>query len=373
MIGKLLAKLVGDPNEKQLEKLRPIVDDINAHEDSMRVLTDDDLAAMTYEFKSRINRGESLDDILPEAFAAVREASSRVLAMRHFDVQMIGGVVLHQGKIAEMRTGEGKTLVATLAAYLNALSGAPVHVVTVNDYLAKRDAEWMGPVYQFMGLSVGCLQQNNQSFVFDENYREDGVAQEREDASSKFASVVGTQLRPATKVEAYDCDILYATNNELGFDYLRDHMVGRPEDRSQKQLAYAIVDEVDNILIDEARTPLLISGPGIETDRNYSRFASLATRLKPETDFEVDLKRKNVSLTEIGSEKSEKSSASKPYTANPAKTTNFRTWSKTQYEPNTYTRETENTLSETAKSSSSTSSLDALWKDDAFPTDYIKP
>ena len=306
MIGKLLAKLVGDPNEKQLEKLRPIVDDINAHEDSMRVLTDDDLAAMTYEFKSRINRGESIDDILPEAFAAVREASSRVLAMRHFDVQMIGGVVLHQGKIAEMRTGEGKTLVATLAAYLNALSGAPVHVVTVNDYLAKRDAEWMGPVYQFMGLSVGCLQQNNQSFVFDENYREDGVAQEREDASSKFASVVGTQLRPATKVEAYDCDILYATNNELGFDYLRDHMVGRPEDRSQKQLAYAIVDEVDNILIDEARTPLLISGPGIETDRNYSRFASLATRLKPETDFEVDLKRKNVSLTEIGSEKSEK-------------------------------------------------------------------
>ena len=202
MIGKLLAKLVGDPNEKQLEKLRPIVDDINAHEEAMRGLTDDDIAAMTYEFRSRINQGESLDDILPEAFAAVREASSRVLAMRHFDVQMIGGVVLHQGKIAEMRTGEGKTLVATLAAYLNALSGAPVHVVTVNDYLAKRDAEWMGPVYQFMGLSVGCLQQNNQSFVFDENYREDGVAQEREDASSKFASVVGTQLRPATKVEA---------------------------------------------------------------------------------------------------------------------------------------------------------------------------
>ena len=306
MIGKLLAKLVGDPNEKQLEQLRPIVEKINAHEDSMRDLMDDDLAAMTYEFKARISRGESLDDILPEAFAAVREASARVLAMRHFDVQMIGGIVLHQGKIAEMRTGEGKTLVATLAAYLNALEGNPVHVVTVNDYLAKRDAEWMGPVYQFMGLSVGCLQQNSQSFVFDENYQENGALQEREDASSKFATVVGSQLRQATKVEAYACDILYATNNELGFDYLRDHMVGNPEDRSQTGIAYAIVDEVDNILIDEARTPLLISGPGIETDRNYSRFSSLAKRLKPEIDFEVDLKRKNVSLSEIGSEKAEK-------------------------------------------------------------------
>ena len=306
MIGKLLGKLVGDPNEKQLKQLHPIVEQINAHEDSMRDLMDDDLAALTYEFKARLNTGESIEDILPEAFAAVREASTRVLAMRHFDVQMIGGVVLHQGKIAEMRTGEGKTLVATLAAYLNALDGKSVHVVTVNDYLAKRDAEWMGPVYQFMGLSVGCLQQNNQSFVFDENFREDGAPQEREDASSKFASVVGTQLRPATKVEAYACDILYATNNELGFDYLRDHMVSRPEDRVQNGLAYGIVDEVDNILIDEARTPLLISGPGIETGRDYSRFSSLAARLKPEIDFEVDLKRKNVSLTEVGSEKAER-------------------------------------------------------------------
>lgn len=305
MIGKLLARLVGDPNEKQLEKLHTIVDQINTHQDAMRELTDDDLAALTYEFKARINSGESIDDILPEAFAAVREASSRVLAMRHFDVQMIGGIVLHQGKIAEMRTGEGKTLVATLAAYLNALDGKSVHVVTVNDYLAKRDAEWMGPVYQFMGLSVGCLQQNNQSFVFDENYQENGMPHEREDASSKFASVVGTKLRPSTKVEAYACEILYATNNELGFDYLRDHMVSRPEDRVQNSLAYAVVDEVDNILIDEARTPLLISGPGIETGRDYSRFASLATRLSPNVDFEVDLKRKNVSLTEIGSEKAE--------------------------------------------------------------------
>ena len=215
MIGKLLGILVGDPNEKQLKLLQPIVDEINAHEDSMRVLTDDDLAALTYEFKSRLNGGESIDDILPEAFAAVREASARVLGMRHFDVQMIGGVVLHQGKIAEMRTGEGKTLVATLAAYLNAVNGDPVHVVTVNDYLAKRDAEWMGPVYKFMGLSVGCLQQNSQSFVFDENYQE-GETAEREDASAKFATVVGTHLRPSSKVDAYNCDIVYATNNELG-------------------------------------------------------------------------------------------------------------------------------------------------------------
>ena len=306
MIGKLLGKLVGDPNEKQLKQLQPIVDNINAHEDEMRGLMDDDLAALTYEFKSRLNSGESIDDILPEAFAAVREASSRVLGMRHFDVQMIGGIVLHEGKIAEMRTGEGKTLVATLAAYLNALGGDPVHVVTVNDYLAKRDAEWMGPVYQFMGLSVGCLQQNNQSFVFDENYQEDGETVEREDASAKFATVVGTHLRPSTKVDAYNCDILYATNNELGFDYLRDHMVGRPEDRVQNGLFYGIVDEVDNILIDEARTPLLISGPGIETERNYTRFASIATRLRPQIDFEVDLKRRNISLTEIGSEKAER-------------------------------------------------------------------
>lgn len=306
MIGKLLGKLVGDPNEKQLKQLQPIVDHINQHEDAMRSLTDDDLAALTYEFKARINSGESIDDILPEAFAAVREASTRVLGMRHFDVQMIGGITLHQGKIAEMRTGEGKTLVATLAAYLNAISGEPVHVVTVNDYLAKRDAEWMGPVYQFMGLSVGCLQQNNNSFVFDENYQEEGQNSEREDASAKFATVVGTHLRPSTKLEAYACDILYATNNELGFDYLRDHMVGRAQDRVQNGLFYGIVDEVDNILIDEARTPLLISGPGIETERNYSRFASIATRLKPEIDFEVDLKRRNISLTEVGSEKAER-------------------------------------------------------------------
>ena len=306
MIGKLLAKLVGDPNEKQLNELRPIVDEINTHESSMRSLTDDDLAALTYEFRSRLNGDESLDDILPEAFAAVREASQRVLGMRHFDVQMIGGIVLHQGRIAEMRTGEGKTLVATLAAYLNALEGKSVHVVTVNDYLAKRDAEWMGPVYQFMGLSVGCLQQNNQSFVFDENYRDESASADREDASARFATVAGTHLRPSGKTETYACDIVYATNNELGFDYLRDHMVSDAAERAQGALQYGIVDEVDNILIDEARTPLLISGPGIAVDRNYTRFASVANRLKPEIDFEVDLKRRSVSLTEIGSEKAER-------------------------------------------------------------------
>ena len=297
MIGKLLAKLVGDPNEKQLNQLRPIVDDINAHEDSMRGLMDDDLAAMTYEFKARLASGESLDDILPEAFAAIREASSRVLAMRHFDVQMIGGIVLHQGKIAEMRTGEGKTLVATLAAYLNALDGKRVHVVTVNDYLAKRDAEWMGPVYSFMGLSVGCLQQSGIGYLFDETYDED------EDAKS--VSGTGIRLKLATKREAYKCDIIYGTNNEFGFDYLRDNMVSNHDDRVQTGLKYAIIDEVDNILIDEARTPLLISGPSMDRGYDYSKYARIAKRLVPGYDFEIDEKRRNISLTETGSEKVE--------------------------------------------------------------------
>ena len=308
MIGKLLAKIIGDPNQKQLDELQPLVEAVNSHADAMRQLEDDDVAALTYEFRSRLRAGEDLEDLLPEAFAAVREASTRVLGMRHFDVQILGGMVLHQGKISEMRTGEGKTLVATLAAYANALEGNSVHVVTVNDYLAKRDAEWMGPVYQFMGLTVGCLQQNYQSFVFDENYSHVEAREnaEQEDASGRFATVDGSHLRPATKREAYACDILYATNNELGFDYLRDHMVSSPDDIVQSGLHYAVVDEVDNILIDEARTPLLISGPGIETKRNYARFSSIATRLKPEIDFEVDLKRRNISLTEIGSEKAER-------------------------------------------------------------------
>ncbi len=307
MIGKFLAKIVGDPNERLLEELQPFVDEINELESQFSDLRDDDLSATTFELRARLQSGETMDAVLPEAFAAVREASRRVLGMRHFDVQLIGGVVLHEGKIAEMRTGEGKTLVATLAAYLNAISGRNVHIVTVNDYLAKRDASWMGEVYIFMGLSVGCLQQNDQSFIFDENYRseipEDG---EGEDASSRFAAVAGMHLKPATKREAYACDVVYGTNNEFGFDYLRDNMISRPEERVQNGLAYAIVDEVDNILIDEARTPLLISGPGIDSGRDYSPFAMVAKRLNRDEDFELDLKRKSVSLTEQGSEKVEK-------------------------------------------------------------------
>ena len=307
MIGKLLAKIVGDPNERLLKDLQPHVDQINELEPQFADLRDDDLSATTFELRARLRSGETMEDVLPDAFAAVREASRRVLGMRHFDVQLIGGLVLHQGKIAEMRTGEGKTLVATLAAYLNAIDGRSVHVVTVNDYLAKRDASWMGEVYTFMGLSIGCLQQNDQSFIFDENYRseipEDGQG---EDASSKFAAVAGMHLKPATKREAYGCDVVYGTNNEFGFDYLRDNMVSNPEDRVQNGLAYAIVDEVDNILIDEARTPLLISGPGIDSGRDYAPLARVAKRLTRDEDFELDLKRKNVSLTERGSEKVEK-------------------------------------------------------------------
>lgn len=307
MLGKLLAKIVGDPNEKILKDLQPIVDEINDLEPEFAELRDDDLSATTYELRSKLQNGEFIDDILPEAFAAVREASKRVLGMRHFDVQLIGGIVLHEGKIAEMRTGEGKTLVATLAAYLNAIDGKQVHVVTVNDYLAKRDASWMGAVYTFMGLSVGCLQQNGVSYIFDENYRggelEDG---EVEDASAKFAAVAGEHLKPASKREAYQCDVLYGTNNEFGFDYLRDNMVFKADERVQSGLSYAIVDEVDNILIDEARTPLLISGPGVDAGRDYTPFARVAKRLSGSEDFELDLKRKNVSLTEKGSEKVEK-------------------------------------------------------------------
>ncbi len=302
MLGKLLAKIVGDPNEKLLKDMQPIVDSVNARESHFTELLDDDLSAVTYELKHRLRSGETMEDVLPEAFAVVREASSRVLGMRHFDVQIMGGIALHQGKVAEMRTGEGKTLVATLPAYLNALQGESVHVVTVNDYLAKRDAEWMGSVYSFMGLSVGCLQQNGVSYVFDENYQgEPDEDADAEDASAKFAAVSGMHLKPASKREAYACDILYATNNELGFDYLRDNMVSKPEERVQTGRLYGIVDEVDNILIDEARTPLLISGPGIDSGRDYSRFAWVASKLKAEDDFEIDLKRKNVSITEAGS------------------------------------------------------------------------
>ena len=236
----LLRKIVGDSSEKAAEKGRPIVEKINALERQVRDLEDDQIRAKTDEFRARLARGESPEDLLPEAFALVRESAWRRLGQRHYDVQLLGGVALHRGNIAEMKTGEGKTLVATLPTYLNALTGHGVHVVTVNDYLARRDPVWMGPIYHSLGLTVGCLQH-------DAAFRYEPDMTDGPDAM-KF-------LRPVTRAEAYQSDVLYGTNNEFGFDYLRDNMAAAPSHRVQGELHYAIVDEVDNILVDEARTP----------------------------------------------------------------------------------------------------------------------
>ncbi len=300
MLG-LLNKIIGDSNEQAIKKIRPIVDDINALEPEFTSLTDLDLSGKTHEFRARIRAGEETDDILPEAFAAVREAARRTLGMRHFDVQLIGGVVLHEGKIAEMRTGEGKTLVATLPAYLNCLAGRGVHVVTVNDYLAKRDASWMGAVYNALDVSVGCLQ-NQSALVFDPSAAEkQSQADENADSgSTSFAAVAGESMRKASRKEAYEADITYGTNNEFGFDYLRDNMVDELPRMVQRDPAYAIVDEVDNILIDEARTPLIISGPAQESGQEYKRFAQIASRLEQGTHFDIDEKLKSISLTPEG-------------------------------------------------------------------------
>ncbi len=267
MITKLLSKILGTSDERQLRKLHPTVKKINDLEPAMEALSDEQLGEKTNEFRKRFSQGETLEDLLPEAFAAVREAAKRTLGQRHFDVQLVGGMVLHQGKIAEMKTGEGKTLAATLPLYLNAIAGNGVHSVTVNDYLARRDAEWMGPIYTFLGMEVASLQNN------------------MEDEERK---------------KAYRSDILYATNNELGFDYLRDNMKFRAEDYVQRPLFYAIVDEVDSILIDEARTPLIISGAAEESSRLYLDANKIAVRLKKEEDYEVDEKARSVQMTEAG-------------------------------------------------------------------------
>jgi len=279
-----------DSNEKQLKQLQPLVDRINGLEPEFKKLSDEELKAKTEEFKSRLKEGSSLDDILPEAFAAVREAAIRTLGQRHFDVQIMGGIVLHQGRIAEMRTGEGKTLVATLPLYLNALTGKGCHLVTVNDYLSKRDPHWMGPVFDALGISVASIQ-HQESFIFDTSY-------ETEDGKWNY-------MRPVTRLEAYEADITYGTNNEFGFDYLRDNMVIELSRCSQRPLNYAIVDEVDNILIDEARTPLIISGPAEEAEQKYHIFARLVPNLHLDDDYTVDEKHRGVSLTDSGINKIE--------------------------------------------------------------------
>ena len=301
---KIFHKLVGDSNEKALKDIRPIVDAINELEPEFENFSDEQLKGVTAGLRSRYEVGESLDELLPEAFAAVREASRRTIGMRHFDVQLIGGIVLHQGKIAEMRTGEGKTLVATLPTYLNALTGEGAHVITVNDYLAKRDAGWMGAVHHFLGLTIGCLQ-NSSSWVFNPDAplvgREGSASDEDENAdTAPPVRLPEDNFQSGTKREAYACDITYGTNNEFGFDYLRDNMVEDAERRVQRGRIYAIVDEVDNILIDEARTPLIISGPAREQSQEYRRFAQIAKRLSPDVHFEIEDKRKTIILTEEG-------------------------------------------------------------------------
>lgn len=267
MIGSLIKKVVGSKNERELKKIQPLVERINEREAEISRLSDDQLRGKTSEFKERVGRGEPLQEILPEAFAVVREAAKRTLGERHYDVQLIGGIVLHEGKIAEMATGEGKTLVSTLPAYLNALEGKGVHIITVNDYLAKRDREWMGVIYRFLGLSVG---------------------------------VILHELNDNERQEAYGCDITYGTNNEFGFDYLRDNMKFRLEDYVQRDLHYAIVDEVDSILIDEARTPLIISGPAEESTDKYYKINRIIPSLKQGTDYQLEEKSHTAFLTEEG-------------------------------------------------------------------------
>ncbi|MDH5774047.1 MAG: preprotein translocase subunit SecA, partial [Nitrospirota bacterium] len=292
MFVRLLNILFGSNNDRELKRLKPQVDKANACEASLQSLSDEGLAEKTADFKKRLEAGETLDDILSEAFAVCREMSKRKLGMRHFDVQLLGGMVLHQGRIAEMRTGEGKTLVATLPIYLNALDGKGAHLVTVNDYLAKRDAQWMGPLYHSLGLSVGIIQ-HEASFQFDPTY----------DASDKRLQF----LRPCSRQEAYGADITYGTNNEFGFDYLRDNLiVTSAEQGVQREPNYAIVDEVDSILIDEARTPLIISGPTEQSTDLYYQIDHIIPKLTRDEDFTIEEKTKTVSLTDEGNVKVEK-------------------------------------------------------------------
>ena len=303
-----LSAIFGDKYEKAIKPFWPIVAQINALEDGIKALSDTDLKAKTTEFKARLEKGETLEQILPEAFAVVREAARRTLGERHFDVQLIGGMILNNGGIAEMRTGEGKTLVATLPAYLNALTGHGVHIVTVNDYLSRRDAVWMGQVYDFLGLSVGVINHES-SFLYDEKHISDQVLEEKEDKErDELGSykVVYDFLKPCTRREAYGADITYGTNNEYGFDYLRDNIEYAEKDLRQREYNFAIVDEVDSILIDEARTPLIISAPTAESGDLYVKFADIVKSFKKGEDFTVDEKLKAIQLTDAGIMRAEK-------------------------------------------------------------------
>ncbi len=347
-----LNKIFGDPNDKYIKNLQPIVEKINSFEAQIQKLSDDQLKEKTKEFKERLANGQTLDDILPEAFALVREAGKRTLNQRHFDVQLIGGMVLHQGKIAEMRTGEGKTLSATLPAYVNALEGRGVHIVTVNDYLAKRDMVWMGQIYDAVGLTVGCIT-NASGYIYDSDHRNlklqitnpkqipnsndqnsnDDELDKKRDVVGSF-KVVEDYLRPVERKDAYAADITYGTNHEFGFDYLRDNMVqdisqmvqsGHPAKRGDRSAErthnFAIVDEVDSILIDEARVPLIISGQQEEATEKYYQFAKVVAPLEREKDYIIDEKRKAVNFTEEGQNNVVKHLSQDPWAENDIATT----------------------------------------------------
>jgi len=321
----LLTKIFGDPNEKVLRLLQPLVEDINKLEKEYEALSPDQLRQSSLDLRQAVAAGQqTLDDILPRAFALCREAAKRTLGQRHYDVQLLGGIVLHKGQIAEMRTGEGKTLTSTLAVYLNALGGQGVHVVTVNDYLARRDCAWMGQVYDALGLTVGCINHES-AFRYDAGWKappppaeltgedlasaaakeQGGETDKKRDETGSF-KVQTDYLRPVGRQEAYQADVTYGTNNEFGFDFLRDNMAVRPEQRVQRELNYAIIDEVDSILIDEARTPLIISAPAEEAAEMYYRFADLVRRLKLDEDYNIDEKMRAVALTDVGISKLEK-------------------------------------------------------------------
>ena len=288
---KTLKRIFGSSSQKEIRKYNKLLKQINDLESRFVDCNKELFSEETLRFKERFQDGATLDDLLPEAFALVREAAKQAIGLRHFDAQIIGGIVLHQGNIAEMRTGEGKTLVATLPAYLNSLTGDSVHIVTVNDYLARRDPQWMGPVYDLLGMSVGILQ-NNSAYIFQNE------AKEKNNKGFEF-------IRSVERKEAYQCDILYGTNSEFGFDYLRDNMVVNLDDRVQGELSYAVIDEVDNILIDEARTPLIISGPSEDTGSEYKRYSRLVKGLINGEDFQIDDKHQSVSLSLEGVRKVE--------------------------------------------------------------------
>jgi len=311
----VLSKFFGDANDKYLKKIQPIVEEINSLESKFEDFSDKELRNEIEEIKKSLQNGKILNDVLVEVFTLVREASKRVLGQRHFDVQLISGIVLHQGRISEMKTGEGKTLASTLAVCLNALENKGVHVITVNDYLAKRDTVWMGQIYHLLGLSVACIS-HDMAYVYDPDFQresqttkdielQDKERDKKRDLLGGF-KVIESYLRPVSRIEAYQSDITYGANNEFGFDYLRDNMVYDLKDKVQRDFNFAVIDEVDSILIDEARTPLIISAPDIEATKMYSEFAKLIPKLNKDSDYEIDEKVRAVTLTEAGIEKVEK-------------------------------------------------------------------